>query len=163
MKTQITIRNRLREAARAMGSVADRWVLQTSNSFRRIGTLRGDGNVLRGHVQQHDGHPDLASAPGVLDYIVAAQPSVVISLLEDLDMAEERLQKTQLVVEGILTNIDELTTCGFIHAEMWAILSPFRTALATIHSPSSDAAEVVPASSCVLTPSLSSQKARIVE
>jgi len=151
MKTQITIRNRLRESARAMGSVAGRWVLQTSNSFRRIGTLRGDGNVLRGHVQQHDGHPDLAGAPGVLDYIVAAQPSVVISLLEDLDIAEERLQQTQLVVEGILTKIDELTTCGFISVEMGVTLSPFRTALATIHSP------------FVLNPSLSSKKAKIDE
>ncbi len=36
------------------------WQVQTSNSYRRIGTYRGaDGNVLHGVVQR-DGHPDLS-------------------------------------------------------------------------------------------------------
>jgi hypothetical protein len=58
------------------------WTVQTSNSFRRIGTDRGDGNVLCAVAQRSDGHPDLHAAPGVLDYIVAAHPFVVLELLD---------------------------------------------------------------------------------
>lgn len=86
-------RENLRQlAVRLEKEVLDRWELQTSNSFRRVGTHRADGNVLRGTTQRHDGHSDLQGAPGVLDYIVAAQPRAVISLLEDLDFAEEKLR-----------------------------------------------------------------------
>ena len=49
-----------------------------------------------------DGHPDLLAPPGVLDYIVAAQPSVVIQLLEDLDAADGRLQRTRTFAEKLL-------------------------------------------------------------
>lgn len=63
------------------------WALQTSNSFRRIGQF-GDGDVLHAATQQSDGHPDLQGAPGVLDYIVASQPHVVLELLDKLDAAE---------------------------------------------------------------------------
>jgi len=62
------------------------WELQTSNSFRRIGNRGfGDGDVLSGVSHPVDGHPDLRAAPGVLDYIIAAQPSVVLELLDELD------------------------------------------------------------------------------
>lgn len=96
-------RQKLREAALvAQRSVEDRWhqlheglpkpparswELQTSNSFRRIG-MHGDGDVLCAVKQRSDGHPDLLAAPGVLDYIVAAQPHVVLELLDKLDAAE---------------------------------------------------------------------------
>ena len=63
------------------------WALQTSNSFRRIGQF-GDGDVLCALTQRSDGHPDLQGAPGVLDYIVAAQPIAVLDLLDQLDAAE---------------------------------------------------------------------------
>ena len=61
------------------------WSVQTSNSFRRIGTDRGDGNVLCAVTQPSDGHPDLHAPAGVLDYIVAAHPSVVLELLDQQD------------------------------------------------------------------------------
>jgi hypothetical protein len=64
------------------------WDIQTSNSFRRIGQY-GDGDVLCAVTQRSDGHPDLHAAPGVLDYIVAAQPYVVLELLAALDACEE--------------------------------------------------------------------------
>ena len=68
------------------------WKLQTSNSFRRIGT-RGDGDVLCAVTHRSDGHPDLQAPPGVLDYIVAAQPLVVLDLLDQLDAAEQLLSR----------------------------------------------------------------------
>lgn len=69
------------------GELRRPWSVQTSNSFRRIGTDRGDGDVLCAVKQLSDGHPDLHAAPGVLDYIVAAHPFVVLSLLEQRDRA----------------------------------------------------------------------------
>jgi hypothetical protein len=91
-------RNSLREATSVVRPQhsSDRWMLQTSNSFRRIGSsTRGDGDVLHATTHPYDGHPDLQAAPGVLDYIVAAQPSVVLALLEDLDAAEDKLRQTR--------------------------------------------------------------------
>lgn len=70
---------------------AAEWKLQTSNSFRRIGTAHGDGDVACGTKHPIDGHPDLLAAPGVLDYIVAAQPLTVLALLDELDRCEETL------------------------------------------------------------------------
>ncbi len=72
--------------------VLNGWELQTSNSFRRIGTAHGDGDVLCGTKHPLDGHPDLLAAPGVLDYIVAAQPRAVLALLDELDRCEDTLQ-----------------------------------------------------------------------
>jgi len=101
----------LRDAAtRAMKSiharVADRhaelpleWQLQTSNSFRRIGTTYGDGDVLCGTKHPRDGHPDLLAAQGVLDYIIATQPSVVLALLDALELAEQEASKLRAVCE----------------------------------------------------------------
>ena len=96
-------RQKLRDAALAasngMGSRANvrdvvglDWELQTSNSFRRIGTPYGDGDVLCGTKHPIDGHPDLLASPGVLDYIVAAQPRVVLALLDQLAALEARLE-----------------------------------------------------------------------
>ena len=69
------------------------WQLQDSNSFRRIGTPYGDGDVLCGTKHPIDGHPDLLAAPGVLDYVVAAQPCAVLALLDYVDAIEGKLDQ----------------------------------------------------------------------
>jgi hypothetical protein len=69
------------------------WGLQTSNSFRRIGQY-GDGDVLCATKQRSDGHPDLIAPPGVLEYIVAAQPDVVLALLDHIEVLEHASQLT---------------------------------------------------------------------
>lgn len=122
----------LREAARAL-IARDRWMLQTSNSFRRLGA-RGDGDVLHA-TKQHDGHPDLQAAPGVLDYIVAAQPCVVIALLEDLSVAEDKLRQTQEVLEKIGETEKRLDNdlAGVPGAEGRAFVE-IRAALATLRA-----------------------------
>ncbi len=88
-------RQELRDAAlRAVSLTSTRpWTLQTSNSYRRIGS-HGDGDVLCAVTQRSDGHPDLHAAPDVLDYIIEAQPSVVLALLRTLDEAEGDLNQT---------------------------------------------------------------------
>jgi hypothetical protein len=103
-------RQKLRDAAVAAAKVAPprtavegatcRWELQTSNSFRRIGA-RGDGDVLCGTTHPIDGHPDLLAAPGVLDYIVAAQPPVVVALLDDIDALEAKLLAAREICDKI--------------------------------------------------------------
>jgi hypothetical protein len=97
-------RRKLRDAAQAAvkstylrGDSAVRnasivWQLQTSNSFRRIG-CHGDGDVLCGTKHHRDGHSDLLAAPGVLAYIVAAQPRVMLALLDALEDLESEASK----------------------------------------------------------------------
>lgn len=41
-----------------------------------------------------DHHPDLAAATGVLEYIVCAQPSTLIALLDRIDQLEQALAET---------------------------------------------------------------------
>ncbi len=101
-------RRRLREAARAAlvathaatSASLGVWTLQTSNSFRRIG-LHGDGDVVHATTHPTDRHPDLSARPGVLEYIVAAQPHVVLELLDHLDEVETALAKVRGIVEKI--------------------------------------------------------------
>ena len=115
-------RQKLREAATAAARAIVRpyarlrpgsWELQTSNSFRRIG-MDGDGNVLCAVTQRSDNHPDLHAPPGVLDYIIAAQPSVVLNLLDQLDAAEQLTSQLGVVevrlsrVQGIITALAEV-------------------------------------------------------
>lgn len=95
---------RARSDARRAAPAAD-WTLQTSNSFRRIGTLYGDGDVLCGTKHPIDAHPDLLAAAGVLDYIVAAQPRVVIQLLDDVDALEDKLHKAEIIC-GKIADVD---------------------------------------------------------
>ncbi|MCJ7597548.1 MAG: hypothetical protein MUO41_02755 [Methyloceanibacter sp.] len=105
-------RQKLREAAvvavsatpprTSVERVLGRWSLQTSNSFRRIG-CHGDGDVLCGTKHPHDGHPDLLARPGVLDYIVAAQPRVVLELLDAAEATADKLQRTRTFAEKLLT------------------------------------------------------------
>jgi hypothetical protein len=85
-------RQKLRDATiAALNATGFRWEVQTSNSFRRIG-CHGDGDVLCGIKHPIDGHPDLLAPRGVLDYVVAVQPRVVLDLLDYLDMIEKRLE-----------------------------------------------------------------------
>ncbi len=85
--------------------VLDRWELQTSNSFRRIG-CHGDGDVLCATTQLRDNHPDLLAPKGVLEYIVAAQPRVVLALLDQLDAAEQQLDQL-LAVDDRLSRVQD--------------------------------------------------------
>lgn len=79
--------------AHVRGVVGLDWQLQDSNSFRRIGTLYGDGDVLCGTKHPIDGHPDLLAAPGVLDYVIASQPHAVLALLDYIDAIEGKLDR----------------------------------------------------------------------
>jgi hypothetical protein len=79
----------------------EEWQVQTSNSFRRIGTVHGDGDVLCGTKHPIDGHPDLLAAPGVLDYIVAAQPRVLVQLLDDVASLEDKLAAAKVQCDRI--------------------------------------------------------------
>jgi hypothetical protein len=83
------VRERTRDTS---GRLPGDWELQTSNSYRRIGA-HGDGDVLCAVTQRSDNHPDLHAPPDVLKYIVAAQPSVVLALLDQLDAAKQLLSK----------------------------------------------------------------------
>lgn len=85
------------------------WELQTSNSYRRIG-MHGDGDVLCAVTQRSDNHPDLLAPRGVLEYIVAAQPSVVLALLDQLDAAECLIGPQIADVEGKLQRMQEVIT-----------------------------------------------------
>ena len=80
-------RQKLRELAteviRATGP--ERWELQTSNSFRRIGTRHGDGNILCAITHPIDRHPDLHAPRAVLEYLVAVDPRVLLELLDEID------------------------------------------------------------------------------
>lgn len=93
---------RLRELALAItrGDLRHPWSVQTSNSFRRIGTDRGDGNVLCAVTQRSDGHPDLHAPSDVLDYIVAAHPLVVLELLDQRDRAWHAIDHLRRKIEG---------------------------------------------------------------
>ena len=73
------------------GALRRPWSVQTSNSFRRIGTDRGDGDVLCAVTQRTDGHPDLHAPPDVLDYIVAAHPFTILQLISTRDSARHAL------------------------------------------------------------------------
>ncbi len=89
------------------------WELQTSNSWRRIGTRHGDGDILCGITQQSDGHPDLHAPPGVLDYIVASQPAVVLALLDELDALEDKLRAAYVIcnkVEAVEKRLNVMAT-----------------------------------------------------
>ena len=94
-------RSRVADAQRESWPGALDWQLQTSNSFRRIGTVFGDGDVLCATTHPHDRHPDLTGASGVLAYIVAAQPRVVIQLLDDVSALEDKLAAAKALCDRI--------------------------------------------------------------
>ena len=93
---------RLRDLALSItrGELRRPWCVQTSNSFRRIGTDRGDGDVLCAVTQRSDGHPDLHASADVLDYIAAAHPYVVLELLDQRDRAWHALDYLRHKIKG---------------------------------------------------------------
>ncbi len=82
------------------GDLRRPWSVQTSNSFRRIGTDRGDGDVLCAVTQPSDGHPDLRAAPDVLDYVVAAHPFEILRLIRERDSARHALHLLRHKIAG---------------------------------------------------------------
>lgn len=82
------------------GDLRRPWSVQTSNSFRRIGTDRGDGDVLCAVTQPVDKHPDLHAAPDVLDYIVAAHPFAILQLIRERDSARHALHLLRQKIAG---------------------------------------------------------------
>jgi hypothetical protein len=122
-------RKKLRDLALQVLSANERlsrpWSVQTSNSFRRIGTDRGDGDVLCAVTQRSDGHPDLLAPSGVLDYIAAVHPRVLLELLEQIESIipenpraslERSIDPTSFFGTGL--TISEFTRLG--HAEKLA-------------------------------------------
>ena len=97
------------------------WKLQTSNSFRRIGA-HGDGDVLCGTKHPIDAHPDLLAAPGVLDYVVAAQPRVVIQLLDDVDALEDKLDQARVISRTISIVDARLDKIAFVFAGLATVI-----------------------------------------
>lgn len=93
---------KLRELALSVtrGNLRRPWSVQTSNSFRRIGTDRGDGDVLCPVTQRPDGHPDLHAPPDVLDYIVAAHPFVILQLIRERDSTRHALHLLRRKIAG---------------------------------------------------------------
>lgn len=74
------------------------WELQTSNSWRRIGTAGGrfaDGDVLAPTSHRGDNHPDLAARQEDLDFIVAANPAAILVLLDKVEQLEKSLRLVQ--------------------------------------------------------------------
>ena len=131
MKLTCDERQKLRNAALAAvngtraqvhrATFAD-WELQTSNSFRRIGTLHGDGDVLCGTKHPIDGHPDLLAAPGVLDYVIEAQPRVVIQLLDDVEALEDKLDQARVISRTIATVDARLDKVCFVFAGLATVI-----------------------------------------
>ena len=67
-----------------------KWELRTSNSWRRV--YATDGSSARSVILpavNHDGHPDLAFAPGVKEWLEGVTPEVVLSLIAEV----KRLRK----------------------------------------------------------------------
>jgi hypothetical protein len=98
------IATRAARARREPSAESKLWELQTSNSFRRIG-MHGDGDVLYATTHPHDRHPDLQALPGVLEYIIATQPCVVLELLDYIDKIEGDAMK---VIENQRTEIERM-------------------------------------------------------
>ena len=94
--------------ALAMAAPPGPYQVQTSNSFRRIGTPDGDGNVLSAVTQRSDGHPDLHAASGVLDLFAALDPTTVLELLDEHDRAVAALAYLRQQCMGLLRAVSIL-------------------------------------------------------
>lgn len=66
--------------------------LQTGCSWRRIG-MKGDGDILRPVIHQHDGWPDLCAADGMLEFIAGCTPAKVQALLDECDRKDSPLEE----------------------------------------------------------------------
>jgi hypothetical protein len=71
---------RMSTAAKLAFIPRDPWIVQNGCSWTRIGTQGEDGNILRPTVAK-DGVPDIIAAHGVLDYVMATQPSEVAKVV----------------------------------------------------------------------------------
>lgn len=90
------------------------WELQTSNSWRRIGTTGGrfaDGDVLAPTTHRGDNHPDLAARQEDLEFIVAANPAAVLAMLDEID----RLKADNAALEKRLCICQECGGRGEVH------------------------------------------------
>lgn len=94
--------------AASQGNLRLPWSVQTSNSFRRIGTDRGDGDVLCAVTKRTDGRPDLHAAPHVLDYIVEAQPLNILQLIRERDAACHNLHSA---AGSKMAHVTEMRLC----------------------------------------------------
>lgn len=65
------------------------WEVQTSCSWRRIGTPGHDGNVICPTVNPRDGHPDLIASEADLQ-LAAAAPDLLEALEEMLKAASQQ-------------------------------------------------------------------------
>ncbi|PCB15156.1 hypothetical protein CJT94_24390 [Pseudomonas aeruginosa] len=74
------------------------WRVQTGCSWRRIGTDRGDGDVLRPCTHPHDGWPDIVAPAENLKYIASANPKAILALLDEID----QLKAENEVLRGAL-------------------------------------------------------------
>lgn len=94
------------EAAKRMQPGA--WHLQTSNSFRRIGSekTRGDGDVICAIMAPSDGQPDLLAKPGVLEYVATMNPTRAIALLDHVESLEKQLANAHSAIEMLRAKID---------------------------------------------------------
>lgn len=104
------------------------WELQTSNSWRRIGTAGArfaDGDVLAPTTHRGDNHPDLAARQEDLDFIVAADPATVMVLLDEIDRFKAEnvellsaLQQAQMALIGYLpAHRNDITSAAIDRAQ----------------------------------------------
>lgn len=78
----------------AMNATSGKWEWWTSNSEKRITSteLCGnsvDGNVL--HAYYRNAHADVACSQNDMDYIEAAQPQTVLSLIQTIERQREEI------------------------------------------------------------------------
>ena len=83
-----------------------KWEVRTSNSWRRV--YATDGSSARSVILpavQHDGHPDLAFAPGVKEWLEAVPPSTVLSLIAEEKrlsaIVEKYIDPSQVMMTGM--------------------------------------------------------------
>ena len=94
------------------------WEIGTSNSFRRISASGGpDGGVLRGYVQRHDGHHDLAGSNRDADLAsIARLRNNAKPLADQFEAAYKRICEVQSAVvelhferDRLAAEVDSLT------------------------------------------------------
>jgi len=67
------------------------WKWWTSNSFRRL-SARGDGDVLHGTIQRHDGQPDVVCSKADSAFIEASR-SIVPEFLAEVQRLRQALEE----------------------------------------------------------------------
>lgn len=95
------------------------WELQDGSSWRRIGTRDGNGNVLCPYNSPSDQHPDLCAGRGEdvyanLRFIVAANPSAVLSLLSRVKELEGALMRLETANDALCAKRSRATYLAMI-------------------------------------------------